>query len=174
MACPLTFTVQTIDPKECIGNSLEKINTNFRDLKEYACINYNRIEEIDGQITTLNTQISDLSAITVPGVLRAWIKFDGTKDTSGIVNPNLTNRFIYSAFNIGRVQTIGVGDYRIFFNTPFPTSNYVAVGTSSLVIGSGTRTWLQPYDYRTAFLGVKVANANGVLVAANHISVVFY
>lgn len=172
MACE--FTVKTIEPTECIGNSLEKINTNFRDLKVYACQNYDRLETIDSRIVTLDTQITNLSAITVPGVTKAWLKFDGTRDTSGVVNSNLTNRFIYSAFNIGRVQTIGVGDYRIFFNTPFPASNYVAVGTSSLVIGNGTCTWLQPYDYRTAFLGVKVANANGVLVAANHISVVFY
>ena len=172
MAC--TFTVTKIDPKECIGNSLEKINHNFESLKDDACQNYNTINTLLTGISNLDLRIADLSAITVPGVLRAWIKFDGTRDTNGIVNPNLTNRFIYSAFNIDKVQTIGVGDYRIFFNTPFPASNYVAVGTSSLAIGSGTRTWLQPYDYRTAFLGVKVTNTNGVLVAANHISVVFY
>lgn len=172
MAC--TFEVKKIESTECIGNSLEKINANFDDLKEYACQNYNKIESLESSLTALDIQITTLSAITVPGVTRTWLKFDGTRDTSGIVNSNLTNRFIYSTFNIDKVQTIGVGDYRIFFNTPFPAPNYVAVGTSSLAIGSGTRTWLQPYDYRTAFLGVKVANTNGVLVAANHISVVFY
>jgi len=34
MAC--TFTVKTIEPTECIGNSLEKINDNFASLKENA------------------------------------------------------------------------------------------------------------------------------------------
>ncbi len=172
MAC--TFTVKTIEPTECIGNSLEKINDNFASLKNNACENFNNIETLESRITILDTQITDLSAITVPGVLKAWIKFDGTRDTSGVINSNLTNRFIYSAFNIGRVQTVGVGDYRIFFNTPFPTSNYVAVGTSSLATSEGKRTWLQPYDYRTVFLGVKVASVDGSPVAANHISVVFY
>jgi hypothetical protein len=172
MAC--TFEVKTIEPTECIGNSLDKINENFESLKENACQNYNKIEILESRITILDTQISNLSAITVPGVLRAWIKFDGTRDTSGAVNSNLTNRFIYSAFNIGRVQTVGVGDYRIFFNAPFPASNYVAVGTSSLATSEGKRTWLQPYDYRTTFLGVKVASVDGSSVAANHISIVFY
>ena len=172
MAC--TFTVKTIESTECIGNSLEKINDNFESLKGNACQNYNKIESLESSLTALDTQITDLSAITVPGVLKAWIKFDGTRDTSGITSTNLTNRFIYSAFNIGRVQTIDTGDYRIFFNTPFPTSNYVAVGTSSLAFSAGNRTWLQPYDYRTAFLGVRVASINGPAVAAKHISVVFY
>ena len=172
MAC--TFTVKTIESTECIGNSLEKINFNFDSLEENACQNYNKIESLESSLTALDTQITDLSAITVPGVLKAWIKFDGTRDTSGITSTNLTNRFIYSAFNIGKVQTISTGDYRIFFNTPFPTSNYVAVGTSSLVTSAGKRTWLQPYDYRTAFLGVRVASTTGPAVAANHISVVFY
>ena len=172
MAC--TFTVKTIKPTECIGNSLDKINFNFESLKEDACKNYNRLDTIDDKIEIQDTQITDLSAITVPGVLKAWIKFDGTRDTSGITSTNLTNRFIYSAFNIGKVQTISTGDYRIFFNTPFPTSNYVAVGTSSLATSAGKRTWLQPYDYRTAFLGVRVASTTGPAVAANHISVVFY
>lgn len=172
MAC--TFEVKKIEPTECIGNSLEKINYNFESLKEDACTNYNNIATLDSRIATLDTQIADLSAITVPGVLRAWVKFDGTRDTSNVVNPNLTNRFIYSAFNIGRVQTVAVGDYRIFFNTAFAAANYVAVGTSSQAIVNNTRAWLQPYDYRTAFLGVRVANADGALVAANHISVVFY
>ena len=172
MACTFTFT--EIDPKECIGNSLEKINNNFESLKDDACQNYNTISTLLTGISNLDVRIADLSAITVPGVLRAWIKFDGTRDTSGIVNSNLTSRFIYSAFNIDRVQTIGVGDYRIYFNTPFPTSNYIAVGTSSLAIAAGKRTWLQPYDYRTAFLGVKVASVDGPLVAANHISIAIY
>ena len=172
MAC--TFTVKTIESTECIGNSLEKINDNFESLKGNACQNYNEIEVLDSRIATLDAQITSLSAITVPGVTRAWLKFDGTRDTSGLVSSNTTNRFIYSAYNINRVQVIGAGDYRIFFNTPFPTSNYVAVGTSSLAISAGKRTWLQPYDYRTAFFGVKVASVDGPLVAAKHISIAIY
>ena len=122
MAC--TFTVKTIESTECIGNSLEKINDNFESLKGNACQNYNKIEVLESRINTLDTQITNLSAITVPGVTRAWLKFDGTRDTSGITNSNLTNRFIYSAFNIGRVQTIGVGDYRIFFNSLYRIQSF--------------------------------------------------
>lgn len=172
MAC--TFTVKPIESTECIGNSLEKINDNFESLKNNACQNYNTISALLTGISNLDARITTLSAITVPGVLRAWIKFDGTRDANGIVNSNLTNRFVYSAYNINRVQVVGVGDYRIYFNTPFSTSNYIAVGTSSLAIAAGKHTWLQPYDYRTAFLGVKVASVDGPLVAANHISIAIY
>jgi len=171
MACE--FTVKTIEPTECIGNSLEKINTNFRDLKVYACQNYDRLETIDSRIVTLDTQITNLSAITVPGVTKAWLKFDGTRDTSGVVSSNSTNRFIYSAYNIDKVQVVRAGDYRIYFKLSFPTPNYIAVGTSSQTSGE-VRTWLQPYDYRTNFLGVKIANVNNFLVAAKHISIAIY
>lgn len=171
MAC--TFTVKTIESTECIGNSLEKINTNFDDLKEYACQNYNKIESLESSLTALDVQITTLSAITVPGVAKAWLKFDGTRDTSGVVSSNSTNRFIYSAYNIDKVQVVRAGDYRIYFKLSFPTPNYIAVGTSSQTSGE-VRTWLQPYDYRTNFLGVKIANVNNFLVAAKHISIAIY
>jgi hypothetical protein len=171
MAC--TFTVKTIESTECIGNSLEKINDNFESLKGNACQNYNKIEVLESRINTLDTQITNLSAITVPGVAKAWLKFDGTRDTSGAVSSNSTNRFIYSAYNIDKVQVVRAGDYRIFFKLRFPTPNYIAVGTSSQTSGE-VRTWLQPYDYRTTFLGVKIADVNSFLVAAKHISIAIY
>ena len=171
MAC--TFTVKTIESTECIGNSLEKINDNFESLKGNACQNYNKIESLESSLTALDTKITNLSAITVPGVAKAWLKFDGTRDTNGVVNPNATHRFIYSSYNIDKVQVVRAGNYKIFFKRSFPTPNYIAVGTSSQTSGE-ERTWLQPYDYRTTFLEVKIANVNNILVAAKHISIVIY
>lgn len=48
MSCPSTSQILTIQPTECIGNSLNTINTNFTNLRLAACDNQT-------QITTLNS-----------------------------------------------------------------------------------------------------------------------
>jgi hypothetical protein len=89
------------------------------------------------------------------------LKFDGTRDTTGAVTEFLTDRFIYSSYNISSVFKKKTGDYRIYFQTPFPTRDYVVTGTSSETLSlGGDYTWLQPYTYTTTFVDVRVHGNN--------------
>jgi hypothetical protein len=173
MSC---FNTITIDSSECIGNSLSKINDNFIGLKNAACDNDSFITTLRNGIDSLNTLILNLSGIVVPGAAKAWLKFDGTRDTSNIASTLNTNRFIYSSFNISSVLRKGTGDYRITFATPFPAQTYTLVGTSSQKQGStGLFTWFQPYTYRTTYVDVRVNGINPSTVAdPEHCSVVIY
>ena len=58
---------------------------------------------------------------------RAWVNFDGTKDTSGASSTSNTNRLIRGSGNVASVLRNGTGVYTITFTTAMPDSNYCSV-----------------------------------------------
>lgn len=74
---------------------------------------------------------------TAKSTAQAWIRFNGT---SG-------NIVVNSSYNIATIQQINNGNYKIFFKAgTFTNANYVAVGTSNAVAGSGSA---QDFDINT-------------------------
>ena len=55
---------------------------------------------------------------------RAWVNFDGTKDTTGATSTANTNRLIRASGNVTSVLRNGVGDYTVTFTTAMPDGNY--------------------------------------------------
>jgi len=55
---------------------------------------------------------------------RAWVNFDGTRDTSGAVSTANTNRLIRAQGNVSSVLRNGPGDYSVVFTVPMPDVNY--------------------------------------------------
>jgi hypothetical protein len=173
-----TPTITTIQPQECIGNSLGTINLNFLNLESSAIANDALLTTLNSSINALTTQILELSGKTIPGIAKAWVKFNGrTIDTdNSIDNLSLTNRFIYSFYNISTVYRKGVGDYRVNFLTPFANTNYTVVGTSNEKVGlGGLYGWFQPYGFTTTYVDVKIhTNTVTDLIDPEHISLVIY
>lgn len=64
---------------------------------------------------------------------RAWVNFDGTKDTTGAASTANTNRLIRASGNVTSVLRNGTGDYTITFTTAMPDADYAAssMGSSS-------------------------------------------
>jgi hypothetical protein len=171
MSCP---TINEIPSTQCIGNSLQTINFNFSALKVAACDNYSYIQSLNTSILNLNTQILNLSSITVPGASKAWINFSGTRDNNNNISSLLTPRFIFSAYNINQVLRKGSGDYRITFTNRLPAPNYTAIGTSRQTIVGGEYSWLQPYNYNSSYLEVKVLTRTGTPANPENISIVIF
>lgn len=81
---------------------------------------------------------------------RAWVNFDGTKDTTGAASTSNTNRLIRGSGNVTSVLRNGVGDYTITFTTAMPDANYsialvrdegsstTARGSSGVTVGNNT------------------------------------
>ena len=81
---------------------------------------------------------------------RAWVNFDGTKDTTGAASTSNTNRLIRGSGNVTSVLRNGTGDYTITFTTAMPDANYaialvrdegsstVARGSSGVTVGNNT------------------------------------
>ena len=176
--CPIENSIQSIPREECIGNSLSRINDNFFNLRTQTCSNYSELESIKSQIQLFQTLLDSISAAAIPGTSKAWLKFDGTRGTNGQVTNLLTNRYIYSSYNIESVYKKAVGDYRIYFTTPFPNSNYVVTGTSSQTkhLNDNKYTWLQPYRYTSTFLDVRVHGSEDETktVDPEHVSINFF
>lgn len=66
--------------------------------------------------------------------VRAWVCFDGTRDTSGTVTAAFTNRFIYgngaASGNVTSVLKTATGSYTISFSTAMTSTNYAVIGST--------------------------------------------
>jgi hypothetical protein len=58
---------------------------------------------------------------------RAWVNFDGTRDSTGAASTANTARFIRGSGNVSSVVRNGVGDYTVNFTTAMPDVNYSVV-----------------------------------------------
>ena len=89
---------------------------------------------IDGSAgVTTNAGGSVNPSTNVEGInysCRAWVSFDGTKDTTGAVSIANTNRLIRGSGNVTSVLRNAAGDYTINFTTAMTDANYCAVGTT--------------------------------------------
>lgn len=81
---------------------------------------------------------------------RAWVNFDGTKDTTGATSTANTNRLIRGSGNVASVLRNGTGDYTITFTTAMTDANYAINAISSTTTGVGA-----------TFTTVKEANQGG-------------
>jgi hypothetical protein len=68
---------------------------------------------------------------------RAWVNFDGTKDTTGAASTANTNRLIRASGNVASVLRNGLGDYTITYTSEMPDADYSVAGMSDLFGGSG-------------------------------------
>ena len=64
---------------------------------------------------------------------RAWVNFDGTRDTTGAVSTANTNRLIRASGNVTSVLRNAIGDYTVTFTTAMSDANYsITITTASL------------------------------------------
>jgi hypothetical protein len=159
--------ITTILKTECIGNSLATINNNFVNLRQAICT-------IDNFVAAANIKINQLDQvlnnITSPQLARAFVSFNGAKNTSG--NDDITNseRLLIQSFNIDNVKRIGTGNYEVTFTTPFADTKYLMVGTArnpNIVTYSNTAVLPET-------ITIQIMNDNGNLVDTDLISLVFY
>ena len=60
---------------------------------------------------------------------RAWVNFDGTKDTTGAVSTANTNRLLRGSGNVASVTRNGTGNYTVIFSTAMPDEDYATIAT---------------------------------------------
>jgi len=106
---------------------------------------------VTGNVTGTASAIADgaVSAAKLDGAqsgsapiygCRAWVNFDGTRDTTGAASTANTNRLIRASGNVASVLRNSAGDYTITFTTAISDTNYCVTtmcGADSLGSGSG-------------------------------------
>lgn len=111
-------------------------STNDRGFKFTYLDSNNEIISV-GNKSTIKFDIDNSIMKTSKSLAQAWIRFNGA---SG-------NVVVNSSFNISGVQHINNGYYKIFFNpNTFSDANYVAIGNSNAIAGSGSA---QDFDINT-------------------------
>jgi hypothetical protein len=75
------------------------------------------------------TKLSTASGDAPSFACRAWVNFDGTKDTTGATSTANTNRLIRASGNVTSVLRNAAGDYTITFTTPMANANYAVNAT---------------------------------------------
>jgi len=97
---------------------------------------------VDASVTA--TKLSGAQTGTAPiyGV-RAWVRFDGEKNSSGGSDLLNTNRLILGSGNVSSVLKNASGDYTVTFTTPMPSANYVAAGQRAFETGDGVNVVIQ-------------------------------
>tara|TARA_Y100000385_G_scaffold251545_1_gene274349 strand:+ start:18219 stop:19196 length:978 start_codon:yes stop_codon:yes gene_type:complete len=117
---------------------------NDRGLKfEYVDATNETIHVGDKSTVDFNTDNSKMSS--AKGVAKAWMSF-GWDNTA---NSNSGANVINESFNIASLERIAVGQYKITFSTPFPTTKYVAIGTSNGRTGGSN-----PTDFENNTVGI--------------------
>lgn len=106
---------------------------------------YNGNEIIDSSGKVTATAMNSSGDAPVYGC-RAWVNFDGTKDTSGASSTANTNRLIRGSGNVASVLRNGTGDYTITFTTPMPDANYAISGCSQYTNNVGQTFMEGPND----------------------------
>lgn len=81
---------------------------------------------------------------------RAWVNFDGTKDTTGAASTANTARLIRASGNVTSVVRNGAGDYTVNLTTALPDANCSVSITGSLGGGSGDANFLSGLSRATA------------------------
>jgi hypothetical protein len=77
---------------------------------------------------------------------RAWVNFDGTKDTTGTTSTANTNRLIRASGNVTSVLRNNTGDYTITFTTAMPDANYAAILSGGSQIATQGRGFMEQHD----------------------------
>ena len=76
------------------------------------------------------TALSTASGAAPSYGARAWVNFEGTRDTSGAVSTANTNRLIRASGNVSSVLRNSTGSYTVNFTVAMPDTNYAFVASS--------------------------------------------
>lgn len=124
--CSNPELIQGIEPTECIGLSLPRINSNFLLLEDNTCINSDALEIISSTYETLSAQVEVLSSF-LPNVAKKNFYYAVINNGDTVVN---TSSFLKGYSN----DSTGV--FTLSFLNNFSDTNYLVVGTAA----TGTRT----------------------------------
>ena len=96
---------------------------------------------------------------------RAWVNFDGKRDSTGATSTANTARFIRASGNVSSVMRNGTGDYTVNFTAPMEDADYSAISSGESRASSGSVAAYIPcpknYLVSSVGIGCEVSTASG-------------
>lgn len=151
-------TSLTLENDSSLAQGYLKVNGSTAATLTTSGITGNLTGNVTGNADTA-TKFSTTTGSAPAYACRAWVNFDGTRDTSGAVSTANTNRFIRASGNVTSVLRNAAGDYTITFTTPMSDANYsvnISGGTATaniMVIKSITSSNFQLFATGTGGIG---------------------
>jgi hypothetical protein len=105
---------------------------------------------------------------------RAWVNFDGTRDSSGAVSSANTNRFIRSSGNVASVLRNATGDYTITFTTAMSDANYSFQISAGNLAGNIAFTTLSSGAPTSSSIGIAVVNSSFLGVDREFVAIAIF
>ena len=148
-------TSLTLENDSSLAQGYLKVNGSTAATLTTSGITANLTGNVTGNADTA-TKLSTTTGSAPAYACRAWVNFDGTRDTTGAVSTANTNRLIRASGNVTSVLRNSVGDYTITFTTAMSDANYsvsLAAQTSS------------EFDYRPAIKNSSTPTTSTIRVA---------
>ena len=123
-------TSLTLENDSSLAQGYLKVNGSTAATLTTSGIAGNLTGNVTGNVTgnaDTATKLSTTTGSAPAYACRAWVNFDGTRDTTGAVSTANTNRLIRSSGNVASVLRNAVGDYTITFTTPMSNANYCTI-----------------------------------------------
>ncbi len=114
------------------------------------------------------TKLSTTTGSAPAYACRAWVNFDGTRDTTGAVSTANTDRLILSSGNVSSVRRLGQGSYRVNFSTSMSDANYSVQVSANLNTASPS---VVSYEAQLTTSVNSVIRINGVAYDPTSVSV---
>ena len=98
---------------------------------------------VTGNATTATTatKLSTATGSAPSYACRAWVNFDGTRDTTGAASTANTNRLIRASGNVTSVLRTSTGSYTITMTTPMSDANYCVTAVTDARSTTTTTTF---------------------------------
>lgn len=122
-------TSLTLENDSSLAQGYLKVNGSTAATLTTSGITGNLTGDVTGNADTA-TKLSTTTGSAPAYACRAWVNFDGTRDTTGAVSTANTNRLIRASGNVTSVLRNSVGEYTVNFTTPFEDVNYSILLTS--------------------------------------------
>lgn len=123
-------TSLTLENDSSLAQGYIKVNGSTAATLTTSGITGNLTGNVTGNADTA-TKLSTTTGSAPAYACRAWVNFDGTRDTSGAVSTANTNRLIRASGNVTSVLRNAQGDYTVNFTTAMSDANYSVTSMSN-------------------------------------------
>lgn len=136
-------TVKIVDAnvtaeKLASGAAVSNIGTAGITATQLASNSITTAKIVDANITAAKLSGAQSGSAPIFGA-RAWVNFDGTRDSTGALSTANTNRLIRASGNVASVLRNATGNYTLNFTSPLADANYAVHGTGSGGAGTGAQ-----------------------------------
>ena len=127
----------------------------------------------DGAVTAAKLDGAQTGSAPIYGC-RAWVFFDGTKDTTGAASTANTNRQILASGNVSSVTRTAPGTYTVNFTTAMPDANFAAFATSTAVSSAARNFACGVGNRTTSSVSAHCETSDGAAIDQSEFSVCMF